>query len=258
MVPATCKDRQAGPPQLHDLHQMSKPACSAGALTAAPWPKGAGRAGSSSGEPPTGGSSRRCQPIPATSGAWRSPPTAPGLPPAASANDGSRSRDVATRKLVGRLPHPNFVTSAAFDPASRTLATWATDFKIRLWDLASQHQIGRPLPGNENGSGTNVSAFDPSGNHLIAVYDSGAAFVWDMDLDHWKQHACTAVGRSLTRKEWTERRGTDERIRRSTPVWWAWLDLNQRPHPYQRWTAKRRANEHSPRRYGSVSAIGMG
>jgi hypothetical protein len=42
------------------------------------------------------------------------------------------------------------------------------------------------------------------------------------------------------------------------PVLWAWLDLNQRPHPYQRWTAKRRANEHSPRRYGSVSAIGMG
>ena len=26
---------------------------------------------------------------------------------------------------------------------------------------------------------------------------------------------------------------TDERFRRSRPVWWAWLDLNQRPHPYQ-------------------------
>jgi len=23
-----------------------------------------------------------------------------------------------------------------------------------------------------------------------------------------------------------------------SPIWWAWLDLNQRPHPYQRSTAK--------------------
>jgi WD40 repeat protein len=112
--------------------------------------------------------------------------------------------DVASRKLLSRLPHPNFVTSVAFDPAGRTLATSAGDFKIRLWDLASQRQIGRPLPGSETGSGTNVSAFDPSGNHLIAVYDSGAAFVWDMDLDHWKQQACAVVGRILTQKEWTE------------------------------------------------------
>ena len=112
--------------------------------------------------------------------------------------------DVASGKLVGRLPHPNFVTSVAFDPAGRTLATSATDFKIRLWDLASQRQIGSPLPGSETGSGTNVSAFDPSGNHLIAVYDSGAAFVWNMDPNHWKQRACAVVGRSLTREEWTE------------------------------------------------------
>ena len=112
--------------------------------------------------------------------------------------------DVASRKLVGRLPHPNFVTSVAFDPAGRTLATSASDGKVRLWDLASQRQIGRPLPGREAGSGTNVSAFDPSGNHLIAVYDSGAAFVWDMNLDDWKQQVCAVVGRSLSREEWTE------------------------------------------------------
>jgi hypothetical protein len=26
---------------------------------------------------------------------------------------------------------------------------------------------------------------------------------------------------------------TEECFRSSNPVWWAWLDLNQRPHPYQ-------------------------
>ena len=30
---------------------------------------------------------------------------------------------------------------------------------------------------------------------------------------------------------------------RSKVVQWAWLDLNQRPHPYQRWTAERHANQ---------------
>jgi WD40 repeat protein/DNA-binding SARP family transcriptional activator len=114
--------------------------------------------------------------------------------------------NVASRKLVGRLPHPNFVGSVTFHPAGSTLATSAEDGKVRLWDLASQRQIGRPLPGAENGSGmtVNVSAFDPSGNHLIALYDSGASFAWDMNPDRWKQQACAVVGRSLTREEWNE------------------------------------------------------
>jgi WD40 repeat protein len=112
--------------------------------------------------------------------------------------------DVASRKLVGRLPHPIFVASVAFDPAGRTLATSAFDDKVRLWDLASLRQIGTALPGAENGSGTNVSAFDPSGNHLIALHDSGVAFVWDLDPERWKQQACAVVSRPLTRQEWTE------------------------------------------------------
>jgi WD40 repeat protein len=112
--------------------------------------------------------------------------------------------DVASRKLVGRLPHPIFVSSVAFDPAGRTLATSALDDKVRLWDLATLRQIGVALPGAENGSGTNVSAFDPSGNHLIALHDSGTALVWNLDPDRWKQQACAVVGRSLTREEWKE------------------------------------------------------
>jgi WD40 repeat protein len=112
--------------------------------------------------------------------------------------------DVAGRKLVGRLPHPMFLASVAFDPAGRTLATSAFDDKVRLWDLASLRQIGPALPGAENGSGTNASAFDPSGNYLIALHDSGTAFVWNLDPERWKQQACAVVGRSLTREEWRE------------------------------------------------------
>ena len=35
------------------------------------------------------------------------------------------------------------------------------------------------------------------------------------------------------RKQPRSKETTDERFRRSTSVSWAWLDLNQRPHPYQ-------------------------
>jgi WD40 repeat protein len=112
--------------------------------------------------------------------------------------------DVATRRLLGRLPQPTFVGAIAFGTDDKLLATDGADGKVRLWDLASQRQIGPPLPGAENGTGTNTSAFDLGGNHLIALYDSGTAFVWDINHDRWKQKACTVVGRPLTRQEWQE------------------------------------------------------
>jgi hypothetical protein len=50
---------------------------------------------------------------------------------------------------------------------------------------------------------------------------------------------------------------TDERSRRSTPVSWAWLDLNQRPHPYQVSRAKRCADRRFPRSRASARGEGM-
>ena len=55
----------------------------------------------------------------------------------------------------------------------------------------------------------------------------------------------TAVRRRLT--EVTTIEGTTgERSRRSIPVLWAWLDLNQRPHPYQQSRAERHADRCFP------------
>src|SRR5215211_8005006 len=41
------------------------------------------------------------------------------------------------------------------------------------------------------------------------------------------------------------------------PFWWAWLDLNQRPHPYQVSRAKRCADRPFPRSRTSVGGAGM-
>ena len=48
-----------------------------------------------------------------------------------------------------------------------------------------------------------------------------------------------------------------QRFRWSGAVWWAWLDLNQRPHPYQVSRAKRCADRRFPRSPLSVRGEGM-
>jgi len=108
--------------------------------------------------------------------------------------------DVATHRLVGRLPLPIYATAVAFDPRGKLLAASARDGKVHLWDVASRREIGTSLAGD----GLSVSAFDPTGTHLIVVYQWGPVLVWDIDPERWKKQACTVAGRSLTREEWGE------------------------------------------------------
>jgi len=111
--------------------------------------------------------------------------------------------DVATHKLVGRLPHSSLLARIAFDPSGKTLATEvAADGTVRLWDVASRRQIGLALPGPPGHYGT--VRFDPSGNQLVILYFDGTGLVWDVNPDHWKQRACSVAGRSLTQEEWEE------------------------------------------------------
>ena len=109
--------------------------------------------------------------------------------------------DVATHKLVGRLPHPTVLARLAFDPSGKTLATVTWQGTARLWDVASRRQIGLVLPGPSVHA--NVE-FDPNGSHLVTLYEDGTGVVWDVDSDHWKQRACAVAGRSLPRDEWEE------------------------------------------------------
>jgi hypothetical protein len=47
--------------------------------------------------------------------------------------------------------------------------------------------------------------FDPSGSYLVALNQNGAALVWDVDPNRWKERACAVVGRPLTRDEMSGR-----------------------------------------------------
>ena len=91
--------------------------------------------------------------------------------------------EVASGKLVGRLRHPTYVVGVRFDPQGRTLATAATDGTVRLWDLASQRQLGVALPGPDHPGPDRwtVLAFNAAGTDLVVFYGDGTGLVWDVD-----------------------------------------------------------------------------
>ena len=91
---------------------------------------------------------------------------------------------------------------AAFTRNGRTLATGNTDGTVRLWDVASGQALAAPLPGIPNVQV--VPIFTPDDTHLIAAYQNGRAYRWDIRPASLVRQACKVAGRRLTRKEWDD------------------------------------------------------
>ncbi|MGZ8648841.1 MAG: nSTAND1 domain-containing NTPase, partial [Solirubrobacteraceae bacterium] len=90
----------------------------------------------------------------------------------------------------------------AFTPNGRTLATGNTDGTIRLWDVPTGQSVGTPLPGVPQVSVAPL--FTPGGTHVIAGYENGRAYRWDIRPASLVRQACDVAGRRLTRAEWDE------------------------------------------------------
>lgn len=106
------------------------------------------------------------------------------------------------RRLQIPRAHAGFVISADADPAESLLATASTDGTTRLWDLRTARPIGSSLPGVPNR--WVAARFIAGGRHLVAVYDDGRAWRWDVRPNAWKAQACSVAGRQLTQEEWRE------------------------------------------------------
>ncbi len=94
------------------------------------------------------------------------------------------------------------LNSLDFDPTGRTLLTGSQDGKLRLWDLATRKLIGGPLPGASSSNTSSSAAFFPDGKHVLGVFQTGEAVIWNVDPAAWTAAACRIANRQLTHAEW--------------------------------------------------------
>jgi hypothetical protein len=86
--------------------------------------------------------------------------------------------DVKTREALGQpLTHTSKVSSVAFTPDGKTLASSSGDGQIMLWDVATRQPIGKPLTGQIEV--ISKIAFSPDGKTL-ASSGNGEISLWDV------------------------------------------------------------------------------
>ncbi|MEG8182841.1 hypothetical protein GZH49_30705 [Nocardia terpenica] len=70
-----------------------------------------------------------------------------------------------------------FVRSVAFSPDGKRLVSGASDFTVRLWDVASETQIGLPLLGHTDTVWT--VAFSADGTRIASASSDNTVRLWD-------------------------------------------------------------------------------
>jgi WD40 repeat protein len=93
------------------------------------------------------------------------------------------------------------VDSIDFDARGKRLVTLGSDGKLRLFDVETRKLIGAPLVAATNGAEGSVHFF-PDGKHVLGVFTTGRAVLWDVDPTAWNARACLTAHRNLTRAEW--------------------------------------------------------
>ena len=89
----------------------------------------------------------------------------------------TESWEPVTRLLAG---DSGDIYALAISPDSSMLATGSVNRTVRLWDIESQQAIGTLLPGPGRGVGAVAPYFTPDGAALVASYETGDAFRWEI------------------------------------------------------------------------------
>jgi WD40 repeat protein/tetratricopeptide (TPR) repeat protein len=99
--------------------------------------------------------------------------------------------DTETARSIGALEHHDLVHGVAFSPDGRLLVTASGDKTARLWNVATQRQIGPPLL---HGSWLSAVAFSPDGTLLATASDTSAC-LWDLAT-------ARQIGPPLQHRDW--------------------------------------------------------
>src|SRR5215813_3141227 len=102
------------------------------------------------------------------------------------------------------VPHrPHGGLGDRFSPHGKTLASCDEGGAVRLWNVATGHQIGNHPSRNAIPAWSVV--FSPAGKTLASSSADGTVQLWDvaysMDI---VQQLCASAGRSLTRAVWAQ------------------------------------------------------
>jgi WD40 repeat protein len=75
----------------------------------------------------------------------------------------ARVREAWTSRLVFETS-PSDLTSVAFSPDSRQIATGGSDGLVQVWDIESGQRVGDPM---RNTAPVELIRFSPDGRHLV-------------------------------------------------------------------------------------------
>ena len=84
----------------------------------------------------------------------------------------------ASPGIAGLIGHADRVHTVDFSPDGKILVSGSYDGTVRLWDVASHHQIGRPLIGHDREIYS--VAFSSDDKTLASAGDDGTVRLWDV------------------------------------------------------------------------------
>ena len=96
--------------------------------------------------------------------------------------------------------HNRGVTSVAFSPDGKLLASGSEGGSIILWDLVSRQPITPQLAGHQGN--INSIVFSPNGEILASGSHDKTIILWDINVHSWRARACRVANRNLTSAEW--------------------------------------------------------